>query len=258
MQIVLVRSLQAQRGLYDLPRGTERFQAYIALMTGGTNEMVLPLSLLNPMGKEHVAATLDALIALDAEAVAADAVADAQRRLADVPGELRVALVVVDDVGGGWTDRYLTETRHRFEADGERKRGWATALFWTSEQPSPRGVREATLAAVYRAAYKLRHGTPRTLAQMMAQEGQAAAFAEVAPPTLPPAELDTIRAVIEPRRDTTRFPVAFACLYGDEAAIAVGYPPLGLPPRAGYTLALIEALRLREGGAGDLLGAVHG
>src|SRR5262245_26188204 len=118
MQITLVRSLQAQRDLHDLPRGMERFQAYLALMTGGTKEMLLPLSLLNPMGKEHVAATLDALLAIDAEAVAEEAVADARRRLADVPGELRVALVVVDDVGGGWTDRYLTETRHRFEGDG--------------------------------------------------------------------------------------------------------------------------------------------
>jgi hypothetical protein len=243
MQIELVPVLRAVRDLYELPRGTERFQRYIDLMTGGGQEMLLPLSLLNPMGKEHVAATVDALLALDAETVAADAVADAQHRLSDVPGELRVALVVVDDAGGGWTDRYLTETRHRFESDGELKRGWATALLWTGEQPSARGVREETLAAIYRAAYQRRHGLPRTLNQMMVQEGSAAAFAEVAPLALSPAELDAIRAVIDPHRETTQFPVAFACLYGDEAATAVGYPPLGLSPRAGYTLALTEALQ---------------
>src|SRR5262249_57822161 len=100
MQIVLVRSLQAQRDLYDLPRGMERFQAYIALMTGGRDEMLLPLSLLNPMGREHVAATLDALLAVDAEAAAEEAAAGARRRLAGVPGGPRGALRVADCRGG--------------------------------------------------------------------------------------------------------------------------------------------------------------
>ena len=47
--------LQLQRDLYDLPRSQARFERYLELMTGEGREMVLPLSVLNPMGKAHVA-----------------------------------------------------------------------------------------------------------------------------------------------------------------------------------------------------------
>jgi hypothetical protein len=35
-------------------------------------------------------------------------------------------------------------------------------------------------------------------------------------------------------------------MYGDEAAISVGYPPLGLSPRAGFQVALADALAERR------------
>jgi hypothetical protein len=254
MEIELVPMLRVERDLYDIPRGWARFRRYLEVVTGGTQDMVLPLTLLNPMGKEHVAAALDALLGLDAEAVAAAAVDDARRRLAQVPGELRVGLVVADDVGGGWTNRYLTEATHRFDNEEEPKRGWAVALFWTSEAPTRERVRAEVLAAIYRTRYLQRHGLPRTLRQMMDQEGLAAVFAEIGPPALEPMELASIRAVIDPHRDSAHFPTVFACLYGDEAARAVGYPALGLPPRAGYALAIEEARQRRAAPEATLLG----
>jgi hypothetical protein len=47
--------------------------------------------------------------------------------------------------------------------------------------------------------------------------------------------------VIRAYRDTRDFPTIFTCLFGDEAARSVGYPPLGLSPRAGLALACEEA-----------------
>jgi len=52
--------------------------------------------------------------------------------------------------------------------------------------------------------------------------------------------------VIQPYLDTTDYPTLFACLYGDEAAKSVGYPPLGLSERAGFALALEEARRVNR------------
>jgi hypothetical protein len=60
---------------------------------------------MNPMGKGHVAALLDELLALDADGAAALALEDAATRLADESGECKVALVVADDLMGGWTNR---------------------------------------------------------------------------------------------------------------------------------------------------------
>ncbi len=129
MQLELVPLLNVERELYDTPRGGQRFRKYLQVMQGGTDDVdLLPLVALNPIGKEHVAAVLDALLALDAEAVAARAIADASRRLQRIPDVLKVGLVVADDAAGGWTQRELADARHRFEIDAALKRGWATAL----------------------------------------------------------------------------------------------------------------------------------
>src|SRR5204862_9101 len=80
--------------LYDLPRGWERFRRYLEVMTGGTRDIVLPLGALNPMGKEQVAAMLDALLAIRAETIAGPAVEAARRQLAAARGALKVGRVV--------------------------------------------------------------------------------------------------------------------------------------------------------------------
>ena len=58
--------LKVQRDLYDLPRGIERFREYIQTMTGGGDELKLPLVAMNPMGKGHLPPFLDHLLAIDA------------------------------------------------------------------------------------------------------------------------------------------------------------------------------------------------
>lgn len=242
MKIELVPLLQMERELYEIPRGWDRFRQYLQILTGGRQDLLLPpLVALNPMGKEHVSEALDGLLALDAERIAKEAITEAERRLADVSADLRLGLVLADDAGGGWTHRHLSEMQARFGGDYAPKHDWAVVLFWSSEPASRDTVHAEVLSAIYRAPYALRHGVPRTLRQMMEQEGLTATFAGLSPPALDPAELSAIRDVIAPRRDSSATPVIFACLYGDDAALEVGYPPLGLPPNAGYILARIES-----------------
>jgi hypothetical protein len=70
--------LKAQRDLYEIPHGGDRFQRYLAVMTGGTDDLVLPLQAMNPLGRAHVVETLDKLLAVEAETIIAEAVADAE------------------------------------------------------------------------------------------------------------------------------------------------------------------------------------
>jgi hypothetical protein len=242
MRLTLVPLLQTQRELYDLPLGFDRFNRYIQTITGGGDDVALmPLVAMNPMGKPHVAESLDRLIALDAEAVAAAATADAERRLTDVDLALKVGLVLVDDALGGWTNRYLTEARSLVDLGPAIKRGWVSVFAWTGEEPTREGIREAVLASIYRTAYFHRYGEPKTLRQLIAQEGAAAAFANAGGPELDAEELEYTRGVISPHLVSDAFPVSFACLYGDEPAVSVGYPPLGLSKRAGFALAFHDA-----------------
>ena len=77
---------------------------------------------------------------------------------------------------------------------------------------------------------------------MLKQEGLALHFAG-AVSALEPADVEYSRAVLEPHLNTTEWAMILPCLYGDAAAKAVGHPPLGLSPDAGYAVALDDARR---------------
>jgi hypothetical protein len=216
---------------------------------GQTGDLALPLVAMNPMGKDHVPALIDEYLAMDAEAIAEAAVASAvaggaldraaPRAKAEHP--YRVALVVSDDLKGGWTNRWASEYSHRIEYAAITKRGWLVGLLWTSEPASAQKVREAVLTSIYRAEYLHSHAAPVTLGEMLDQEGHAMWRAGCTTPQLDDDDLAYTRSVIDPLRSARDRATVMACLFGDTAAKALGYPPHGLTERAGLALALGEA-----------------
>lgn len=242
MQFELVPMLEIQRDLYAMPRGGERFKRYLATLTaGGDDAELLPLVALNPMARPHVAAYVDRLIELRGEEVVAEALKEAAARLGGVGGRLKAGLVVADDAQGGWTNRFFSEAGMRFDLKASLARGWASVVCWSSEPPTAAGIYAETLASAYRSAYVTVHGPAATLEQRMRQEGAAGMFAHASAPALDADELAYSQEVIAPYRASADYPVIMACLYGDEAAASLGYPTLGLGPRAGYAVALAEA-----------------
>lgn len=208
--------LHLHRELYALPRGMERFRRYLAALTGGGADLALPLAAMNPMGKEYLLRAAEAWTAAGAEDAARAALAEAEPRLRDAPGRLRVGLVLADDVAGGWTNRFTTDFAHRFESAPLLARDFAVALLWASEAASAQTARREVLLSVARAAFERRHGPAKTLRQCLAQEHAALRFAGSEPKPVPlSAPLDAADA-----------PTLFACLYGDAAAQALGYTPL--------------------------------
>ena len=249
MNLTYVPLLRVQRELYAMPRGMERFREYIKTMTDAeTGDLALPLVAMNPMGKDHVPALIDEYLAMDAEAIAEAAVASAARgasnqaaALAKADRSYRVALVVSDDLKGGWTNRWASEYSHRIEGAAITKRGWLVGLLWTSEPASEQHVRDAVLTSIYRAEYLQTHRAPVTLGGMLDQEGHAMWRAGCTTPQLDDDDLAYTRSVVEPLRGATDRATVIACLFGDTAAKALGYPPLGLSDRAGFALALSDA-----------------
>jgi hypothetical protein len=152
-----------------------------------------------------------------------------------------VALVIVDDAMGGWTNRYSNELTARSGSKPLHRRGWITGALWTTETPSEQATREETLTAVYRAAHIQQHGFASTLREIMAQEGYAMAMAGCSKPSLDEDELEYTRAVIAPNLDTKDYPFVITSLFGDSAAASLGYAPPGLSERAGFALALRDA-----------------
>jgi hypothetical protein len=243
MNIEFVPLLQTQRDLYSLPKGPERFRAYLKTMVNsdGTDVRLPPLVAMNPMGKAHLPALLDSLLAMEAEATAAHASADAASHLAGVAGNFKLGLVVADDLMGGWTNRYFSEFFHRFEGPSGYKRGWMSAWIWSSETPTLQAVREEVMGVIFRAACVLKHGAAVSLTDMLAQEAHVMAMAGCSEPSLDAPDLDYTREVLQPHLGATDLPTLIPCLFGDAAAHALGYPPQGLSQRAGLALALSNA-----------------
>ena len=244
MRLSFLPLLHIQRDLYALPRGMERFREYIKTMTDPeTGDLALPLVAMNPMGKEHVPALIDQYLALRAETLAQNAIEQWSAAASTAPGnrEFKVSLVVSDDLKGGWTNRWASEYGHRIEGAAITKRGFITALLWTSDPPSADYVREAVLTAIYRVEYLQTHPAPTTLREMLAQEGYAMALAGCTTPALDPDDLEYTRTVIAPHLDAHDRATVIACLFGDPGATALGYPPQGLSDRAGFALALHQA-----------------
>jgi hypothetical protein len=255
MKFELVPILEKLRDLYLIPRGPDRFQAYIDLATGGataTKDIPYPpLITVNPMAKEHALEFVESWISLGAEEVARTVLEEANVRLESVPFErtVKVGLSVLDDLKGGWTNRTFNDAARFKVGESLEKTGWVCVPLWTSEIPNLEALRPVVLESAFRAAYVVQHDDPKTLREMMAQEGAVAAFAsrslEFDRLESQHEELEYSRAVIAPHLDSMHQPTVIACLYGDEAAKELGYPPLGLSKSAGFQLALADALEVK-------------
>lgn len=246
MWLTFVPVLGALRRLYDMPRDSARFNAYIGLIRQGEEDGLVPLSGFNPMARDHVADAIDALMAVEAEHVAVEAVREAAPLVRGLPPdwgmEFQVMLVLSDDLGGMWTHRPTSELQFRTNQRALLTRHWIAPVFWTSDTPTAEGIRTTTLAAIYRALYQIAHGRPRTVAGLLQQERRALAFAG-AGTALPPAEEAALRAAVRPYLDARDDGTQMAVLLGDGPAVALGYAACGIPERGGLRLAASEALR---------------
>jgi hypothetical protein len=262
MNLDYVPLLRVMRALHSIPRGQppdfngmKRFRHYLRTIFDYDRKVVklLPLLAMNPMGKDHVTALLDAYLAMDADGIGARVAAEAAARLADVPGDFKVGLVLADDLMGGGTNRYDYEFAWRIGGDHLSSRGsprkrsrwlkdyWLQGVLWSSEAPTERAVREAILTAGHRVAYMHRHGFARTLREMLAQEGQVMALAGCSGPTLDAEDIAYTRAVLIPYLDADDMRTCIECLFGDAPARTLGFTPRGLSPWAGLALALHDA-----------------
>jgi hypothetical protein len=262
MNLDYVPLLRVMRDLHSIPRGQppdfngkKRFRHYLRTIFDYDRKVckLPPLLAMNPMGKDHVTALLDAYLAMDADGIGARAAAEAVARLADVPGDFKVGLVVCDDLMGGGTNRYHCEFAYRFGSDLRRSSNsprkvfrwlkdiWLQGALWSSEAASECAVRERVLTAAYRVAYQHRHGPARTLRDMLAQEGQVMALAGCSGPTLDAEDIAYTREVLIPYLDADDIPTCIECLFGDAAARTLGFTPRGLSPWAGLALALHDA-----------------
>lgn len=229
--------------VYALPTdggpASERFRAYTKLA-----ESRLPVGGYNPMTGKDVMATIGALLAIDAEAVAADAANDLLGLLG-LDDEISLSLAVATP--GLWTERLMTEVEHRLMGRFPNE-----VTLWIDEPAPVERVAEEARAEVVRVLWRNRHGQPRTVADAGGQEGLAAALSNSPAAGQKPDVL--VADALEAYAGDTSLATKVALLYGDTAARAFGVDPIGLADRRGLEhCAAVTRRRLAEAAAGELL-----
>jgi hypothetical protein len=82
------------------------------------------------------------------------------------------------------------------------------------------------------------HGCPKTVREMLAQEGAVMARAGCTTPHLDPEDIAYTREGLKPFLDADDQRTAIELLFGDAAGRTLGFTPRGLSPWAGLALAL--------------------
>ena len=235
--------LKIQRDFYEKPMSRDRFQEYMkTMLKENKSDLQLPLVAMNPMGKEHLSPYLERLIQMEIDERAAQITDEFSPEWHNLPGEFKISLIVVDDLKGGWTNRFLVDFNTRFRDGSYRKRRFAVANLWSSQEFTLEEALLQVRMTLNRLAYSQHFGEAKSLRQMMSQEGYAMCKSDVPPPEFEPDELEYIQEILAPLRELDSEPVLIPALFGDVAASQLGYTQLGLTPEAGLKLAHFEAL----------------
>jgi len=244
MRIDYVPALPELKRLYDMPRDSKRFFAYLRTMIDENGDEIgfAPLVLANPMAREPVRELVDRYIAMDADSIALETIESVLPEISHFDERFHVSLVFVDDAHGGWTNRFATEIYLRQIPDPRslnskrRSRFWITGILWSSEPANKENVRVAMKSAMFRLTYVFENGPARTVSQLIRQER---AVMYRSGKSLDPLDHDEnfwTRQVLDDRADEHDLANLVTCLFGDVAAESMGFERLGLPENAGLRL----------------------
>jgi hypothetical protein len=206
--------------IYAMPLDMVRFNAYLQFLQGGiTGAMHRPVGGYNPMGKDHMRASLDSLVQLNAEEFIQDEL-QVLNQDSPISENWICALNVCDDLHGGWTNRYSTDFDIRFRYQGLYNRQMAMIILWSSEIPSYELLAQRTKEAIARIHYWMRHGMPTNLVESVRQEQQVhlKVFGEQV--KLGQEQI----AYLDQYSESEDYLQQFAFFYGDEGCKALGYP----------------------------------
>ena len=243
-RIVVVPTLEIMTDIYALPRAggprSARFAAYVSRV-----EHHWGLSAYNPMAGPAAHEAVRALLDIGGERLAADEAAAVAARC-DFEGDITIAIAVPS--GGMWTDRLATEIQHRTIAP--RRPAHGTTLLWPGDPLDEAQVRMECAAETVRIMWTAHHGVPKTLGAVLAREGLCYALAHAPLRHTDATDSDHGNPAIEEALgvlgDTSMQGDIVGVLYGDAAATAMGWTPLGLDGKAGYRWAIARAREMLE------------
>lgn len=239
MQFELIPILDKMAALYQMPRTSARFDAYLLMLQGATKgDMILPIAGYNPMAKEEVLQQVQYLRKLQAEQII-------ERELTRINPALKeykditfqVILNLADDVGGAWSNFYATNYTSKFDMHSLVKRNFCTPYLWTSEKHTEALIAQRTRESVYRTLYCNINKRPKTLKDFVEQETFVQTHAYVSAQDISQEYFVNIEKFYLKNIDSEEYSLIFNFFYGDEASKSLEYPIYGRSKYEGFAFA---------------------
>jgi hypothetical protein len=241
--VTVVPTLVRMAEIYRLPReggnASPRFREYVRHV-----EHEWGFVAYNPMAGDAAAEAVNALIALDAEALARDAAAAVA---ADAGHQAAITLAVIVRSTGMWTDRIATTVQDR-TAPAPQRHGHGLVQLWSREPITAAQVRIESAAECERIIWHARNGPATTVRALFAREANAyATAARITSASHPygaasPADRVAVDGALERLGESREQSDAASILFGDAGATAMGWTALGIPDDGGYRVAIERAL----------------
>ncbi|HMQ47095.1 MAG TPA: hypothetical protein PKA00_06480 [Saprospiraceae bacterium] len=248
MRFQSLEVLDKMRQLYQLPRTRERFDKYLYMLQGDVKkDIILPIAAFNPMGKELALQQLEQLIACDAEGKVQHIVAQINPKIPYLENRtIQVAINLVDDVEGAWSNFYDTDYKSKFEIDALLKRNFCTPLFWTSEPISEAMVAQRIQEYIYRTIFWVENGKPQTLQELFKQEVYVKTNGSNERTALNDEAICLMKSYYEKNLESMDYLFNLNYFYGDEGSKDLNYKAYGMIKNGGFEYAKYIANTRRE------------
>jgi len=231
-----------------MPRTTDRFEKYLYLLQGNTKDkMLLPIAGFNPMGKELASEKLEQLIRLDAEDILADELNTINEKLDYKDGPtIGVAINLIDDLEGSWSDHYTTDYKSKFEIEPLIKRNFCTPVFWTSEMATISIVRRRIREYVYRTRFVCDNKSPQTLREFVEQEVFVYANTSDISSYYDVGSIDEIEKFYLENVESNDYSLIFNFFYGDSASKQLAFASFGIEGAGGQEYIQFLAMKSKQ------------
>lgn len=236
MKFEALQVIHQIKALYELPRTKERFERYLYLLQGDSkDEMILPIALYNPMGKELATNQLQQLINLNAEDILANELEKINSTLNKNDNHIiQVAINLADDIEGAWSNHYTTDYKSKFEIASLLKRNFCIPIFWTSETLNKELISQRIKEYLYRTIFVVNHNIPETLEESFKQEVFVQSHLDHTSIKWNKNDFLAIQKLYVEERESTDYSLKFNFFYGDKAAKELGYTCYGTKVNEGF------------------------